>query len=83
MTNRTRYVTDQVLLWITNDSAEIKNARWYAEQGAKGLQAYISYVLQKSRQGEAAWRVARELAPNDYDRVLWVEVQNELLSQEM
>lgn len=82
MSERARYVTEQVKLWVANDSqyyyAAVSVA---AREGSQKLAAYLAHHLRTAVVYSAAWQVAQELSPNDYDRIRWVEVQNELLGE--
>lgn len=76
--DRARYVTDQVALWIVSDGDYYGKAREYAEQGPKALQEYAERRLRTARPHSAAWHVRQELAPNDYDRIHWDDVAHQL-----
>lgn len=78
---RARYVTEQVALWIANDGDHIEEARAniLAEpNGLRGFEQYLSRVISLARKGEAAWHVQQELAPNDWARIHWDDVAREI-----
>lgn len=86
--DRARYVTEQVALWIANDRIAVDEAR-YCIRETKSFNDPL-YMLRThfTRQlrsvgrlyapGVAAWHVAQELAPNDYARINWADVAAEL-----
>ena len=81
--DRARYVTEQVALWIVNDGDHVDEARANAEAergGAyRGLEQFCTRVISLARKGEAAWHVGQEMAPNDWARIRWDDVANQLL----
>jgi hypothetical protein len=73
--DRAKYVTDQVALWITNDSDHIADAQRLAKEGsAHALGNFLITVVRSARPHTAPWHVAQELAANDWGRVDWHEV---------
>lgn len=74
---RARYVTEQVSLWIQNDGEWNALARGRADDPDR-LRAFLGSVIRRSPQGKAAWHVAQELTPNDWDRIDWKAVAEEL-----
>jgi hypothetical protein len=73
--DRGRYVTSQVALWLANDSAHFYIARRTLKvEGLGGLRRYALSVLLTGRAYSAPWHVMQELAPNDLDRVNWEDV---------
>ena len=74
---RARYVTEQVSLWIQNDGDYIEQARERAHDPER-LRAFLGSVIRRAPKGQAAWHVAAELAPNDWDRVHWDDVAEAL-----
>ncbi|MEU7814105.1 hypothetical protein [Pseudonocardia sp. NPDC049154] len=81
--DRARYVTEQVKLWIANDGEYYEEARGALRRGGvAGMQDYLTGVLRDARhESDAAWHVAQELAPNDYDRIRWTDVVDELVGE--
>lgn len=75
---RGRYVTEQVRLWIVNDSDHYHQAQDAARKGAKELEVLLRGILRHPVAQSAPWQVSRELAPNDYNRIHWDEVAEEL-----
>jgi hypothetical protein len=75
--DRGRYVTDQVKLWIVNDGEFIGSARTASADPA-WLEKLLAYLLHTAAEGSAPWHVAQELAPNDYTRINWAEIAEEL-----
>lgn len=77
---RGRYVTEQVALWLENDGPRVESARnFILTEGTAGLEDFVTTVCRFARKGDAAWHVAQELAPNDWARVDWVAVRARLL----
>lgn len=85
---RARYVTTQVALWVANDYETYK-AALYALNECKDfsdplylLRTHITMELRRLTNnyapGVAGWHVAQELAPNDYARINWVAVADEI-----
>lgn len=74
---RARYVTEQVALWIANDSEYIEGAKERAHDPER-LRAYLGSIIRRMPKGRAAWHVAQELAPNDWDRIDWKRVAEEI-----
>lgn len=77
--DRGRYVTNQVTLWICNDSNYIKAARKAIKHDA--LPDLLSSILLTSQPYSAPWQVAQELAPNDYNRIDWSSVAEDLTTE--
>jgi hypothetical protein len=76
--DRGRYVTDQVLTWICNDSEQIEQAQSAARRSTGVFTQWASGVIRTARPHMAAWHVRQELAPNDYNRVDWQAVADAL-----
>jgi hypothetical protein len=77
--DRGRHVTDQVSTWICNDRAHIEAARSVAQvHGTERLGQHLTTVIRQSPAHTAPWHVAQELAPNDYGRVDWQAVADDL-----
>jgi hypothetical protein len=96
--DRGRYVTEQVELWLANDYEYYQHAlvcikEGRAMQALKGgpiglvnggvhsvLATSITMVLRRAHAHpySAAWYVAQELAPNDYQRIDWASIVAEL-----
>lgn len=76
---RGRYVTDQVKLWLENDGPVLARARKVAAQD--GFNSFVEFVTTWIRTAThastPAWHVREELASNDYDRVNWLEIYEE------
>jgi hypothetical protein len=73
--DRALYVTEQVALWLENDMDTIRRAQ--SVLGENGIGVFVTFVretVRRARPGTAAWYVAQELAPNDYNRVHWHEI---------
>lgn len=86
--DRARHVTEQVSLWIANDGDYYESAQCWAlrdqaadHEGYPQLATYVSSTLRVTRPGSAAWHVARELSPNDLDRIRWADVAAQLLPE--
>lgn len=78
--DRGRYVTDQVKLWLENDGQVIDSARKVAAvDGLAGFVEYVSTIVR--RQAGAAWHVRQELAENDYGRINWAEIYGEITEE--
>lgn len=71
--DRGKYVTDQVVLWIENDSKFISDARKAAGH-VDMLREYLTSVIRYAPDHSAPWHVRQELAENDYNRVDWEDV---------
>jgi hypothetical protein len=78
---RGRYVTEQVAVWLENDGEYIAEAREVAEEGTETLGAWVTTVLADSREYSAPWQVAQELAPNDWARIDWAIVAERIKAQ--
>jgi len=77
--DRGRYVTEQVKLWIANDGDYIKSARLeLRDKGVVGLAGFLMAIMSRAAQYSAPWQVAQELAPRDYGRIHWDEVADEI-----
>lgn len=75
--DRARYVTDQVKLWLANDGQFFEAAKVTAVD-PEWLKRLGEYLLKTAAEGSAAWQVSQELAPNDYERINWEDVAAEL-----
>ena len=79
---RARWVTEQVALWLANDGEYEPVARRLARQGALSeLGTAYAELIRRAPRGSAAWQVAQSLAPDDYDRIRWSDVAAELLTE--
>jgi hypothetical protein len=78
--DRGRYVTEQVALWIENDSNYIDGARRAAHTGTEHLRQYLTLIISGAPAYSAPWQVAQEMAPNDWDRVDWESIKKDLLA---
>ena len=77
---RARYVTEQVSLWIQNDGDCYGHAQdLLATPDVLG--SWLRLVLKTSVEGSAPWYVAQELAPNDYDRIDWETIAKDLTEE--
>ena len=78
--DRGRYVTDQVKLWITNDGDHYERVLSFitTERSMAGMSDYLVRVIRSAPPHSAPWHVAQELAPNDYARINWYDVAEEL-----
>lgn len=77
--DRGAYVTEQVKLWIANDSDYVRQAQTVARIGTEHLAEFAKDVVLTAPRHSAPWHVAQELAPNDWDRINWKQVAEELL----
>ncbi|WP_040829060.1 hypothetical protein [Nocardia jiangxiensis] len=86
---RGRYVTEQVALWIanegdatfykgTNDRIAFIAARHAWDGELDALARFATHLIRTAQPAHAAWQVQQELAPNDYDRIRWEDVAAEL-----
>lgn len=87
---RARYVTEQVKLWVANDGDHYETARKLAGHDAAAraatyplLAEHLYGVLRATShpRGSAAWQLQQELAPNDYARIHWADVADQLLGE--
>lgn len=76
--DRAKYVTEQVKLWIANDSDHIEKARQALAVNIKTMAHYLTDSIRYSLRFTAPWHVKQELAPNDYGRIRWSEVADEI-----
>lgn len=87
ISERARYVTDLVSMWIVNDGEHFHEARraagsdWAARSGYSELREYAERIIRTARRTTAPWHVAQELAPNDYARIHWADVANQLTGE--
>jgi hypothetical protein len=77
--DRARYVTEQVALWLANDGEHVAHATALAVNDLDGLRVYVMMVLRAAPDYSAAWQVRQELAENDFGRIHWADVAAELL----
>lgn len=78
--NRGRYVTEQVQIWIENDGDRIEKAKEQARRG--DLDRYLKGEIQFAKSWDAAHHVKQELAWNDLEyRVDWQAIAASLLSE--
>lgn len=80
--DRGRYVTDQVQVWILNDGACIGAARMVAEDGAVAVERHLWTLVTRAAPHSGAWHTGQELAPNDRGRVDWEGITRALLDGE-
>jgi len=76
------YVTEQVSLWIVNDGEHYFHAvrkAGMATDSTFAIASFIRQTLKTAPNGSVAWHVAQELAPNDYGRIDWKSVVNDLV----
>ena len=76
-----KWITEQVSMWINNDGDHYFRARSVAKQAPEELGAYLKPILCHARPQSAPWHLAQELAPNDYDRIDWASVAEDLASE--
>jgi hypothetical protein len=78
--DRGRYVTDQVSVWICNDSEHIQQARdvLQLDGSIQAVALFLTGLIKSARPYSSPWHVAQELAPNDYGRVDWRSVADDL-----
>ena len=77
---RGRYVTEQVSLWIQNDGVFFEPAKGMASE-PRVLGIYLTIAIKTARRGTAPWHVAQELAANDYGRIDWAQVARDLTGE--
>lgn len=89
--DRGRYVTEQVSLWIQNDGEFVDDIRRRVDVAREiarrdpellDLAAYLSEIIRHAMPYTAPWQVAQELAPNDYDRIDWQSIARDLLEDD-
>lgn len=80
--DRAKWVTNQVALWIANDSDYIGIARGRLTHGIEVMAEYLTLVIRTGKPYSAPWQVAQELAPSDYDRIRWDDVADEIREEE-
>lgn len=82
---RGRYVTEQVSVWIENDGELIGEARYrllaYGVKPGNAFVRYLEALLRNAPRHSAPWQVAQELSPNDYDRIDWEAVADRIKAQ--
>lgn len=80
---RGRYVTDQVKLWLENDGPVLARARKVsAQDGFDGFVEFVTTWIRTAHETSTpAWHVREELAGNDYDRVNWIEIYKEIAEE--
>lgn len=81
--DRAKWVTEQVALWLANDGEFYDTARKLARQGSLPdmAPAYVELLRRADpRTTHAGW-LAAQLAPEDYDRIHWADVAAELLTE--
>lgn len=77
-TDRSDYVTEQVSLWLQTDGDYIKDARRAADAGIPNLAAWARIVILTSVKSSAPWQVKQELAPNDWARIDWAQIVEDI-----
>ena len=77
---RGRYVTDQVKLWIANNDNHVEAVQSFirTEGSVAGMADYLIRVIRSAEPRTAPWHVAQELSANDYARINWQDVAREL-----
>ena len=82
---RARWVTHLVTVWLENDGDYAENAREIVKQAtdagkdpAAELGKSVSALLRIAPHGSAPWQCAQDLAPNDYNRIRWTDVVESL-----
>lgn len=79
--DRGRYVTHLVTVWIENDGDHVDMARQMAKVGPESLASRLTEILRRSPRGSAPFQTAQDLAPNDYARIDWKQIAEDLLSE--
>jgi len=77
---RGAYVTHQVSVWICNDGDLIEAARAAVRVG--DLARWVKQTIRSAPRYSSPWHVGQELAANDYDRVDWQSVADDLRPEE-
>lgn len=79
---RGAYVTEQVELWICNDSGHYERARDIARmQPVDALARYLTHQLKFGIAYSAPWQCGQELAANDYQRIDWNAIAKSLIGE--
>lgn len=78
---RAMYVTHLVSVWLANDRAPYETVRWMHDEmeSNERIGEFVTDILRSSRPNSAAWHTAQDLAPNDYSRIRWADVVNEVI----
>lgn len=76
--DRARYVTEQVAVWLENDSDHV-TAMYQVLTNTKedkvlAFKQRVIDVILSAKPHSAPWQVRQILAPSDYDRVHWDDV---------
>lgn len=92
--DRARYVTEQIGVWIANDgdyydealrlAEHVKDddSPWSESTRLRRFSGYLTETLNRARRGSTAWYVRRDLSDNDLaNRVDWEEIAADLLSK--
>lgn len=79
--DRGKHVTHLVQVWIENDGACVTGAQAAARISTDSLRVYLTNVLKSAPRMSAARQMADELASNDYGRVDWQMVAEDLLDE--
>lgn len=86
---RGKEVTMQVGLWLANEGdfdpkhdgkrvAEVA-AEFARAEDYTALADYATGLIKRAVSSQAAWHVKQELASNDFDRINWEDVAQELI----
>lgn len=81
---RARYVTTLVSMWIENDGEHSEKAmEWATKGGVAFFGLMCTKVLNRANVGSAAWHTFLELCPNDFrnDRIHWDEIARNLIGE--
>lgn len=81
--DRARYVTTLVSMWIENDGNFYFLAQPSAKYSPEYLGVFLTDVLKSAGHGSAPWHTAQELCPNDFtnNRIHWDEIARNLLAE--
>ncbi|MEU1761276.1 hypothetical protein [Micromonospora sp. NPDC005652] len=79
----TNAATEQVALWVLNDSEQFTRRPLLARAGA-GVESFTRYLrseITMARRGSAPWQVRQALSSSDLDGVDWSAVRADVLEQ--
>lgn len=79
--DKTRENTEWVAVWIVNDGDYYFTAQEYAREGVDELAVYLTDVLHAASPNTGAWHTAQELSANDYERIDWQSIADDLLGE--
>ena len=77
MSERSREVTASVSEWVINDGDYYEHARML-RHAPDVLGGWLTLALKMAKRGSAAWYVAQDLAPADYERIDWASIAQDL-----